>query len=123
MTFPTQRSYRAWNNGDWLTSLQINVSGGPLDITGALFLMQVRRTAGAPLIDLELSTENGRLRIADGAGGKLAIEVKAAAVMSLSGSYAYDIVMDREGQRFVIQEGSIEVVDGKSEKGVYNAAA
>lgn len=116
----TQRDYDAQNNEPWRSALLfVDANNAPISLADTQWLMHLRRTPRG-LLELELSTENGRLFISDTLG-TLAIEVPEAAVRHLSGEYTYDLKETVSGRIFQI--GKIVVTDGETRKGDIYAAA
>lgn len=65
----------------------------PYDLTGCVALMQVRTTADAQEILLELSTENNRIKLSQGEGKLLLIFDAAATTPLTFESAVYDLLV------------------------------
>ena len=116
----TERDYEARNNERWQTSLLfVDAALAPISLIGTEWAMHLRRLPRG-LLELEISTANGRIFLGDTLG-TLAIEVPETAVRHLSGEYHYDLketVSDR-----VFQAGKITVIDGETREWEAYAAA
>lgn len=96
-----------FDNGD--TAIPCTYRAGkdraPVDISGATIRAQIRRkvTDPSPLVDL--STENGAIRIVDGAAGRFQIDIAGGAVADALGTEAalvnlpMDVVLTKSGGR------------------------
>lgn len=89
--------YLVRTNEDWRDSLNLTSGVGeeaePVDLTGSTFAAQIRSSPDALFVLLEASTTNGRLVIADAAGGVLSWNITADEMATLvPATYAYDIV-------------------------------
>lgn len=70
-----------------------NADGTPMDLTGYTALMHVRESVGSATVELELSTENGRLVLGDETG-TVQILVDAATTSAMAAkTYKYDLEM------------------------------
>lgn len=69
-----------------------NADGQPVDISSAVIKAQVRPTARAPLLFLDMSSENGQIVIHDAAAGIFGIALSANQTSALNFSKAvYDL--------------------------------
>lgn len=65
-------------------------TGAAVDITGRTARMQLRKTDHTGHIDIELTTENGRIAI-DGPRGLIALSIAATDTAGMSGAGVYDL--------------------------------
>ena len=77
----------------------------PIDITGAVFRMQVRDTLGVLVLDY--STGDITFNITSAVDGEFDVNVTASVMASTTaGDYLYDLEMDLGGKTYRIVEGS-----------------
>lgn len=89
--------YLVRTNEDWRDSLSLTTGVGDdaeaVDLTGSTFSAQIRSTPDTLLVLMEASTTNGKLVIADAAGGVLSWNIAADEMATLVPAiYAYDMV-------------------------------
>lgn len=89
-------------NEDWRDSISLVTNPGesdeaPYDLTGSSFSMQLRNVAESLRVVLDLSTDNGRIIVADPeTGGNLSIFVPKSAIDEIGpGSFSHDIIWTR----------------------------
>lgn len=83
-------------------------AGAAVDLTGYTARMQLRKTDHAGHIELELTTENGRIVI-DGARGQIMLNIAAADTTSLTGSGVYDLELVQGAAVQRVLEGAYQV--------------
>lgn len=83
-----------------------------IDMTGYTARMQVRKSTNAATIQLELTTENGRITIT-GAEGKIELYISDSDTSSLEGTKSvYDLeLIDNSGDIIKFARGIIVMVD------------
>ena len=95
----------------WTDTIAITDSlGVPVNLTGVTGItMRIRSTIDATTSLLELSIANGRIAIANAAGGIITLSVSASATLGLPVAsheieqYVFDAVLDRGGSPQVIE--------------------
>lgn len=106
-------------NEDWSDTWQMGTGEGedftPLDLTGCVFVMHVRRVAAATPAAMILSSINGRIGVSgDPDLGQVAIYVPDEEVQRLEpGEYVHDIVMiNANGNPRRFATGTVTVEQG-----------
>jgi hypothetical protein len=69
------------------------VDGTPINITGWIFHLMVRRQADDPTVEFECTTENGRVWINDAATGAFTLQIPISVLSVLiPGTYAQSLI-------------------------------
>lgn len=104
-------------NGSFVRRLVFKdpATGGPVDLTGATFVMRTRRSAGAPGSPLATAT----VTVVNAAGGIIEVSLLGSAFNLVDGLQdivvlAYDIVMVQSGVPRVLAEGPLLLKPGVS---------
>lgn len=82
--------------------------GNPIDLTGMIARMQLRRQYKSAEILIELNTENGRI-IFDPYAGKITLRIEATDTEPLTGSGVYDLELIEGSTVNRILEGSFNI--------------
>ena len=91
------------------------ISGDPVDLTGASFVMMLRRHAKDAVAYLSLTTANGEIVITDPPGGSFTIRITQQQLEELTlGSYDHSLVMTMGGVKQQLWSGTIIINPGPS---------
>lgn len=104
------------NDADFFRSfLYQTLDGNPVDLTGAAFVMMLRRHAKDNVAYLSLSTATGEIAITDAPGGAFTVLVTQDQLEELSlGSYDQSLVMTLNGVKQQLWSGTFVVNPGPS---------
>ena len=93
----------------------MTVGGAPVDLTGASFVMMLRRHAKDAVAYLELATESGEIVIVDPPGGNFTIRITQQQLEELAtGSYDQSLIMKLQGVKQQLWSGTIVINPGPS---------
>lgn len=89
------RTNRDWRDTVNLAQVAPDETQTPLDLTGAVMRMQMRRAANQANVYMTLSTANGRLVITDAENGGFAFNVDKEEIASAlpAGAYVCDLLV------------------------------
>lgn len=95
------------NDSDFYRVFQYQMtSGTPINITGAHFVMMLRRHAKDEAAQLRLSTDSGEIVIVDGAAGKFSVYIAQSTLERLGlGDFDHSNVMTQAGLKTNIWTG------------------
>lgn len=104
------------NDADFFRSfLYQTVSGAPVDLTGAAFVMMARKHAKDAVALLHLSTETGEIAINDPPGGSFTVLITQERLVDLAtGSYDQSLVMTLNGVKQQVWSGDLTINPGPS---------
>ncbi|WP_166304659.1 MULTISPECIES: hypothetical protein [Bradyrhizobium] len=104
------------NDADFFRSfLYRTLSGDPIDLTGATFVMKARRHAQDATAFLTLSTDTGEIDIADGPGGSFTVLITRERLLEMTiGPYDQSLVMTLNGVKQQLWSGVLTVNPGPS---------
>jgi hypothetical protein len=104
------------NDADFFRSfLYQTISGDPVDLTGAAFVMMVRRHAKDNVAYLSLSTETGEIVITDAPGGSFTVLITQQRLEEMTtGSYDQSLVMTLNGVKQQLWSGQLTINPGPS---------
>lgn len=105
-------NFQVARNEDWADVFALtDEAGNALDLTGATFAMDVRKTDGT--LALALTTGNGRLPVHDAAAGLMGPLVVKADIAALpAGVYRHDCLMTLAGRTQRLWYGDVTVLAG-----------
>jgi hypothetical protein len=87
----------------------------PVDLTGAAFVMMLRRHAKDNVVYLSLSTDTGEIVITDAPGGSFTVLITQQQLEEMtSGSYDQSLVMTLNGVKQQIWSGTLTINPGPS---------
>ena len=97
------------NDADFYRAFSyLNSSLAPIDITGAVFAMDVRRHAEDATVFMQLSSATGDITITDATNGVFTLLITKEKLLALSpGDYEQSLIMTNNGLRTRIWSGSL----------------
>jgi len=99
---------QAYQGATWEVDMTYRDSTGAIvNLTGYSAQMQVRTRTAATTVDLTLSTSNGRITL--GSSSPNITLLVAAADMTLSGTYVYDLKLTQGSNVTVLLQGDLTV--------------
>ncbi len=104
------------NDADFFRSFFYQtLSGDPVDLTGADFVMKARRHAQDATAYLTLSTETGEIAITDGPGGSFTVLITQERLEEMTtGPYDQSLVMTLNGVKQQLWSGQLVINAGPS---------
>lgn len=105
-------------NEDWIDAVQFRDDGqATIDISGIGFRMQLRPTVETIEVDLEASTENGRITIGGQGNSVLAFNIPMYVMQALPprgdpDPYDFDVVATADGYARVVMRGTLKLARG-----------
>jgi hypothetical protein len=104
------------NDADFYRSFAYqNADGTPIDITGASFVMKLRRNAGDAIALLEIGSATGEISISDAANGLFTIMLRQTVLVEMGlGVYDQSLIIDLNDILIPIWSGNLTINAGPS---------